>query len=56
MQINMETIEINDALLTVVKKAITVALEYESETKGTRKLGITGEVGEVLFAGRWPLD
>jgi hypothetical protein len=44
----METIEIDDALITIVNKAIIVALEYGTSTQGARKLGITGEVGEIL--------
>ncbi len=42
------TIEIDDKLISIIKSAINVALEYETATNRKRKLGITGEVGEVL--------
>lgn len=45
----METIEINDSLIDVINKAIVVALEYGALTQNNRKLGITGEIGEVLI-------
>ena len=45
---NPKTIQIDSKLIDKVKSAIGVALEYEAATKGKRKLGITGEVGEVL--------
>jgi hypothetical protein len=41
----------NEAIAKLVKKikqAIGIALEYETATYGKRKLGITGEVGEIL--------
>ena len=41
-------IKIDNKLINKVKLAIDVALEYEAATNGKRKLGITGEVGEVL--------
>lgn len=44
--LSMKTIKITNQILKVVKKVISVALEYEKLTG--RKLGITGEVGEVL--------
>ncbi len=47
MQI-VEAMTINSSLVTKVKAAIDMALEYERATNGKRKLGITGEVGEVL--------
>jgi len=43
-----KTIKIDNKLIDIIKSAIGVALEYEAATKGKRKLGITGEVGEVL--------
>ena len=43
----METIKIDDKIMNVVESAIKVALEYEA-LRGRRKLGITGEIGEVL--------
>lgn len=43
-----DTITINDEILSTVKSAIKAALVYESLTGGKRKLGITGEVGEIL--------
>ena len=45
---NPKTIKIDNNLINKVKSAIDVALEYEAATNGKRKLGITGEVGEVL--------
>jgi hypothetical protein len=42
-----ETINIDDTLVKLVRSAIRVALRYEMKTNG-RKLGITGEVGEIL--------
>jgi len=43
-----KTIKVDSKLVNKVKRAIGVALEYEAATNGKRKLGITGEVGEVL--------
>jgi len=43
-----KTIEIDSKLINEIKSAIDVALEYEAATNGKRKLGITGEVGELL--------
>ena len=43
-----KTIKIDNRLINIIKSAIKVALEYEAATNGKRKLGITGEVGEVL--------
>ncbi len=45
---NTKTIKIGNKLINVVKSAVDVALEYEAATNRKRKLGITGEVGEVL--------
>ena len=45
---NPKTIKIDNKLINIIKSAIDVALEYEAATNGERKLGITGEVGEVL--------
>lgn len=45
---NVETIRINERLIKKVNSAIRAALSYEAATGGKRKLGITGEVGEVL--------
>ena len=43
-----ETIKVDNKLINKIRSAIDVALEYEAATNGKRKLGITGEVGEVL--------
>ena len=43
-----KTIIVDDNLVNVLKPAIAAALAYEEATKGRRKLGITGEVGELL--------
>ncbi len=45
---NPKTLEIDNKLINKMKSAIDVALEYEAATNGKRKLGITGEVGELL--------
>ena len=45
---NPKVIEIDNKLINKVKLAIDAALEYEVATSGKRKLGITGEVGELL--------
>ncbi len=45
---SLKTIKIDNKLINKVKSVIDVALEYEAVTSGKRKLGITGEVGEVL--------
>ena len=45
---NPKAIKIDNELINVVKSAVDVALDYEAATNGKRKLGITGEVGEVL--------
>ncbi|MFC1913138.1 hypothetical protein ACFLX7_02980 [Chloroflexota bacterium] len=42
-------ITIDLGLLQKIDTAIQAAIEYESATGGSRKLGITGEVGEVLI-------
>lgn len=42
------TININDNLIQKIKSAIDAALLYEKTTNGKRKLGITGEVGEIM--------
>ena len=41
-------IVIDDELVNKMRLAIEAALAYEAETGGKRKLGITGEVGEIL--------
>jgi len=43
-----ETITVDDKLTNKLKPIIHAALEYETATRGKRKLGITGEVGELL--------
>lgn len=43
-----ETIEVDDEMLTLARAAVAAALNYEAATNGKRKLGITGEVGEIL--------
>jgi len=49
---NPETMGINNNLIKIINSAIDVALQYETATNGKRKLGITGEVGEVLVCHR----
>ena len=41
------TMEVTNELLALVKSSIKAALAYEAATGGSRKLGITAEVGEV---------
>ena len=41
-------ITVDSELLEKIEQAIQVALAYERATTGSRKLGITGEVGEVF--------
>ena len=48
-------IAINSEILERVEQAIQVALDYEIATGGTRRLGITGEVGEVLICKQFKL-
>ena len=43
-----KTIEIDNKLINKIKSVIEMALIYETTTHGKRKLGITGEVGELL--------
>lgn len=43
-----DTITVDDAILRGLEPAIIASLMYEKITHGTRKLGITGEIGELL--------
>ena len=43
-----KTITVDGELISKLKSAINAALVYEAATHGKRKLGITGEVGELL--------
>ena len=43
-----ETIDIDNKIIRKINLAIDAALMYENVTQGKRKLGITGEVGEIL--------
>ena len=45
---SVKTIPVDDLLLNKIQVAIKAALAYESKMNGKRKLGITGEVGEIL--------
>ena len=45
---NPETIIVDAELINKLNSAINAALVYETATHGKRKLGITGEVGELL--------
>ena len=47
-QATEESVLVDDDLVEKAKRAISPALAYEAATHGKRKLGITGEVGEVL--------
>lgn len=44
----IDTIKVNDNIIKKINAAVRAALAYEKQTLGKRKLGITGEVGEVL--------
>ena len=44
----LKTVKITQEVLQVVEQVIQGALEYEKVTDQTHKMGITGEVGEVL--------
>ncbi len=44
----VKTIHIDDKIIEKIKIAIDAALDYETQVLGKRKLGITGEVGEIL--------
>jgi len=52
---NDDGIIIDENLINVVDRSILIALEYESLTQGLRKLGITGEIGEVLVCNQLSL-
>ena len=43
-----QTIPITRKVLDSIKQAVQAAVDYENATGGTRKIGITGEVGEIL--------
>ena len=45
---NIETIILSEKVLDTIQRTIAAALEYEQQTDGARKMGITAEVGEVL--------
>ncbi len=44
----VEAVIIDDDVIRKINDAIRIALAYEKQTHGKRKLGITGEVGEIL--------
>ena len=44
----METVKIGKNVIEIINKVIEIALLYENCFDGKRKLGITGEVGEIL--------
>lgn len=45
---NAKTVAVTRKMLGAVRQAVAASRIYEEATKGNRKLGITGEVGEVL--------
>lgn len=47
-----KTITVSEGLVDKVKLAVEAGLSYEEATDGQRKLGITGEVGEILACER----
>lgn len=52
---DQKTISINKKIVDRIKSAIDAALLYENITNGKRKLGITGEVGEILVCHKFGL-
>ncbi len=52
----VEKITIDGGLIKKVNLAIEAELAYENQTHGKRKLGITGEVGEILICDRLGLQ
>lgn len=48
----IKTVKINGTLINIVNEAIGVAIAYEKHTDFKRKLGITGEVGEILICNQ----
>ncbi|MCZ7393604.1 MAG: hypothetical protein ABOK23_11105 [Candidatus Methanoperedens sp.] len=52
----VEKITIDGSIIKKVNLAIEAELAYEAQTHGKRKLGITGEVGEILVCGRLGLQ
>jgi hypothetical protein len=48
----LRTMPVTKELIYKVRSAIEAALVYEEATAGRRKLGITGEVGEILACHR----
>lgn len=45
---DVQTVPITNNILSSMKQVIKTAINYENSTGGTRKIGITGEVGEIL--------
>ena len=52
---NVKTVAVTRKMLGAVRQAVAASRIYEEATKGSRKLGITGEVGEVLCCKRMGL-
>ena len=52
----VDTISVDKVLIETLTLAIEAALGYEKATKGKRKLGITGEVGELLACHQLGLE
>ncbi len=47
--VSSKSMAIDAVLLQKIQRSVKAALDYERATNGSRKLGITGEVGEVLI-------
>jgi hypothetical protein len=56
MKTAKETILIDNKTVELVRKAIPIALNYEKLMHGKRKLGITGEIGEILISNQLGLE
>jgi Family of unknown function (DUF6998) len=51
-----KTVKIGTEFVKKITLAIDAALAYEAATRGKRKLGITGEVGEILACHQLGLE
>jgi len=51
-----DSIEITPDILDILNRAIECAINYETIFRNKRKLGITGEVGEILACHKYRLQ
>lgn len=52
----IKTLIIDDKMMDLVYKAIEIAVKYEEVSRGTRKMPITGEIGEILICKQLGLN